>query len=56
MAAFSASRLVCWEMPLITSRICPMSSVLALRVSICSQDSLIFCDSEVIAEMVSSTT
>ncbi|MNT51954.1 hypothetical protein D3C72_1889470 [compost metagenome] len=34
IAALSASRLVCWEMPLITSRMCPMLSVLAFKVSI----------------------
>ncbi|CAB5582137.1 Uncharacterised protein [Pseudomonas putida] len=56
MAALSASRLVCWEMPLITSRILPISSVLALSVSICSHDSLIFCESAVMALIASSTT
>ncbi|MCY1250683.1 hypothetical protein D9M72_643420 [compost metagenome] len=56
MAALSANKLVCWEMPLITSRMCPMLSVLAFRVSICVHDRLIFCDSSVMARMVFSTT
>ncbi|MNJ42849.1 hypothetical protein D3C77_378280 [compost metagenome] len=56
MAALSASRLVCWEMPLITSRIWPMFTVLAFSVSMLSHESLILVDSWFITSMVCSTT
>ncbi|MCY1439693.1 hypothetical protein D9M71_559390 [compost metagenome] len=56
MAALSASKLVCWEMLVITSRICPMLTVLLLRVSMLPHESLILADSCCIAAMVLSTT
>ncbi|MCY1533298.1 hypothetical protein D9M68_686200 [compost metagenome] len=56
MAALSASRLVCSEMPLITSRIWPMFTVLLFSVSMLPQEARIFADNSFIAEMVCSTT
>ncbi|MNI68073.1 hypothetical protein D3C73_1237460 [compost metagenome] len=56
IAALSASRLVCWEMPLITSRICPMSTVLVFSTSMLAHEALIFDDSSFITSMVRSTT
>ncbi|MNL17081.1 hypothetical protein D3C87_1381540 [compost metagenome] len=56
MAALRANRLVCWEMLVITSRICPMLTVLLLSVSMLPHESLIFAESCCIAAMVLSTT
>ncbi|MNQ74197.1 hypothetical protein D3C85_889510 [compost metagenome] len=56
IAALSASRLVCWEMPLITSRICPMFTVLSLSTSMLAQEALILPDSSFITSIVRCTT
>ncbi|MNJ65552.1 hypothetical protein D3C77_615690 [compost metagenome] len=56
IAALSASRLVCCEMLVITSRIWPMFTVLLLSVSMCELDVLIRSDRRFIAAMLRSTT
>ncbi|MNY36103.1 hypothetical protein D3C86_1705690 [compost metagenome] len=45
IAALSASKLVCWEMLVITSRICPMFTVLLLSDSILVLEALSMLDS-----------
>ena len=56
IAALSASRLVCWEMLVITSRIWPIFTVLLLSASILVLEVLIMLDNCVIALILRSTT
>lgn len=56
MAAFKARRLVCSEIPLITSRIRPILTVLSLRISIFPHEVCIVAESCPMALIVSETT
>ncbi|MNY45522.1 hypothetical protein D3C86_1806330 [compost metagenome] len=56
MAALSASKLVCSEMLVITSRICPMFTVLLFSDSMLLLEALSMLDSWFIAAMLRSTT
>ncbi|MNP55916.1 hypothetical protein D3C76_1506000 [compost metagenome] len=56
MAAFSARRLVCWEILVITSKICPMFTVFTFSTSILVHESLIFADRRCRLPMASPTT